>query len=449
METINQREATPLTSAVLALLLVVSYLNFSSSLFAQDTGRTVRHHKVSDGNPVPQQISQAETAIEKKEYATAQALLDQVVTADPNNYQAWFDLGFVYHALGKPQDSIAAYRKSVAAKPDVFESNVNLGMSLAAAHQADAEQYLRAATKLQPTANVQEGKEQAWLSLGHVIGGTNPDGAIEAFRQAATLRPSDVEPYLSAAPLLEMTNHFADAEQDYKQVLALQPNSSDALTGLANLYMRGQKFPEALDVLRKLVAVHPNDAGAHMQLGRMLAAAGQNDEAISELQTAIKLDPTDAGAQRDLGDLYVKAGKNDKAQALYQSLLAANPNNPELRDQLGKALLRQKNYLDAQQQFLLAVKLKPDFGEAYGDLGFAADENKNYELAIRALDERAKFLPEVPVTFFVRASAYDHLRDYKKASENYHRFLEVANGKYPDQEWQATHRLIAIEPKKK
>jgi hypothetical protein len=41
------------------------------------------------------------------------------------------------------------------------------------------------------------------------------------------------------------------------------------------------------------------------------------------------------------------------------------------------------------------------------------------------------------------------LRDYRKASENYHRFLEVANGQFPDQEWQAKHRLIAIEPKKK
>jgi hypothetical protein len=34
------------------------------------------------------------------------------------------------------------------------------------------------------------------------------------------------------------------------------------------------------------------------------------------------------------------------------------------------------------------------------------------------------------------------------AAQNYHRFLEVANGEYPDQEWQARHRLIAIEPKK-
>ena len=59
-----------------------------------------------------------------------------------------------------------------------------------------------------------------------------------------------------------------------------------------------------------------------------------------------------------------------------------------------------------------------------------------------------KFLPENPFTYFLRASAYDHLKDLKRAAANYHLFLNTANGKYPEQEWQAKHRLIAIEPKK-
>jgi tetratricopeptide (TPR) repeat protein len=110
--------------------------------------------------------------------------------------------------------------------------------------------------------------------------------------------------------------------------------------------------------------------------------------------------------------------------------------------------VKERKYAEAQQELLTAVKLKPDFGAAYGDLATAADENKNYELAIKAADARARFLPEVPVSYFLRATAYDHLRDYKMAAQQYHRFLEVANGEYPDQEWQARHRLIAIEPKK-
>jgi Flp pilus assembly protein TadD len=429
--------------------LLVAFISLRMAAGAQDTGKTVRHHKVAEDSALPQELTQAEAAIEHKDYATAVPLLNSVAAGDPNNYQAWFDLGFVYHALGKPADSIAAYRKSVAANPDIFESNLNLGISLAGTEQPDAEQYLRAATQLKPTTGSEEGKEQAWLALGHVLESGKPDEALDAYRQAAGLQPKDLEPHLSSALLLEKTGHFADAEQEYRRALGLRPGSVDALTGLANLYMRGRKYPEALEALRQLVGVHPNDAGAHMQLGRMLETAGQNDDAIVELQAAIKLDAKDAGAKRDLAELYVKSGKNDQAQALYEALLASAPGDPELHDQLGKALLRQKKYGDAQQQFSLAVKLKPDFGEAYGDLGFAADENKTYDLAIWALDARAKFLPEVPVTFFVRASAYDHLRNYKKAAENYHRFLAVANGKYPDQEWQATHRLIAIEPKKK
>ena len=67
---------------------------------------------------------------------------------------------------------------------------------------------------------------------------------------------------------------------------------------------------------------------------------------------------------------------------------------------------------------------------------------------IRSLDLRSKMLPETPMTYFLRASAYDHLRDFKNAAANFHLFLKVAGGKYPDQEWQATHRLIAIEPNK-
>ncbi len=411
--------------------------------------QTVRHHKVAESDSsFPPELTQAEAAIEKHDYAAAEPLLQKVVAADPANYQAWFDLGFVDNNLGKTDDSIAAYRKSVAAKPDVFESNLNLGLMLAKTSQPDAERFLRAATTLKPTANVDAGHTRAWLSLAHVLEKSKPEEAITAYKQAATLDPKNVEPHLSAGLLLEKNNQFADAEQEYKQALAIQPDSADALIGLANIYMRGHRFSDAEDVLRKLAAQRPNDPSVHVQLGRVMAAAGNTDGAMAELQNAVKMAPGDPSVQRDLAELYTTTKKYPEAEMSYRALLTANPNDAELHRGLGVALLNQKKYADAQQEFLMAVKLKPDYGAAYGDLAVAASENKNYELAIRAADARAKFLPEIPVSYFLRASAYDHLRDYKHASENYHRFLEVANGEYPDQEWQAKHRLIAIEPKK-
>lgn len=408
-----------------------------------------RHHTTVSEEEGPQpELAKAEDLIQKQDFAQAQPLLRKLVESDPTNYVGWFDLGFVENGLGKREESIAAYRKSVAAKPDVFESNLNLGLQLAKAGDPEAEQFLRAATQLKPTSHVAEGRARAWLSLAHVLEAKKPEEAITAYKQAAALQPDDVEPHLAAGLLLEQQNQFSDAEREYKQALALDPKSSDAVMGLANIYMRGKQYPEAEAQLRKIVATYPDQAAAHVQLGRVLAAEGKSEDAIAELQAGAKMAPADVSLQRDLADLYASAGKNDQAEAAYRTLLAGRPDDAGLHHELGVSLLKQKKFVEAQKEFLESVKLRPDFAAAYGDLAFAASENKDYVLTLKALDSRAKLQKEIPITYFLRASAYDHLRNVKQAVANYRLFLQGADGKYPDQEWQAKHRLIALEPKK-
>jgi Flp pilus assembly protein TadD len=392
-------------------------------------------------------LTAAETAIEKHDYADAEALLKEVVSNHPNNNVAWYDLGFVFHALGRRDESMEAYREAVQAKPDVFESNLNLGMILAQAGKPDAEQYLRAATKLTPTSNPAQGHKSAWLALGHVLETAKPEEAIKAFREAAVADPKDPEPHLLAGWLLEKQKSPA-AEQEYQLALAIDPQSPDALAALTNLYMAQHRFADAETLLRKLLVIHPNDASVHFQLGRMLAIAGKNEDAANELAAGLKLDPSDDKAQRDLADLYTESGKYDQAHEIYTRLLAAYPDDPGLHQAIGRLFLKQKKFPEAEQELMRTVQLKPGDGEVYGDLAFAANENKDYPLAIKAIDLRGQYLPENPMTYFLRATAYDHLRDVKQASKYYHEFLNSAGGNYPVQEWQATHRLIAIEPKK-
>jgi Flp pilus assembly protein TadD len=147
--------------------------------------------------------------------------------------------------------------------------------------------------------------------------------------------------------------------------------------------------------------------------------------------------------------LYLQSKQYDKAEVSFRHLLESGPKEAELHQGLGSALVQQKKYPEAQQQFIQAVQLKPDLADAYADLAFVASENKNYMLTVKALDARAKFLKEIPGTLFLRATALDHLGDKVSAANSYREFLAVSEGKYPDQEWQARHRLIAIDPKKK
>ena len=225
-----------------------------------DTHTTIRHHREAVADQ-PAEIAQAEDAIQKNDFASAEALLKKALGADlqehdlqkndPSKetrsyqawaYQAWFDLGFALNGLNRADESIAAYRKSVAAKPDVFESNLNLGLMLARTHNPEAEKYLRAATTLKPTSHVEEGQARAWLSLGHALEGHDPDQALQAYAKAAELTPTDPEPHLSAGLLDEREKHFADAEGEYKKVLALDPHSTDAAIGLTNIYMKSSQL---------------------------------------------------------------------------------------------------------------------------------------------------------------------------------------------------------------
>lgn len=446
---VTSRAVAPKRAFGFVVVLGLAFLfALMPAAIAQNAGKTVRHHKVQEQDPAADQLAEAESDIEKRDYANAELLLKKYLEAQSENYVAWYDLGFLYHELGRREESIAAYRKSVSAKPDVFESNLNLGLALADSGDPQAEQFLRATTKLNPSSNAAQGHKRAWMALGGLLESTKPEDAIAAFQQAAKLDPKDPEPHVEAGVLLEKQQKLGDAEIEYQQALNIAPDSAEALTALSNLYMREKRFSDAQASLKRLVELHPNDAGAHFQLGRMLAITGKSEDAAAEMAAGLKLDPSDSKAQRDLADMDADAGKYDQAAELYATLISSNPNDSDLHFGLGRVLLRQKKFAEAEQELMKAARLRPDSGETYGELAVAANENKDYPLAIKAADLRAKYLPENPMSYFLRATAYDHLRDAKQAAKYYHQFLDVAGGKYPDQEWQATHRLIAIEPKK-
>ena len=414
---------------------------------------TVRHHRVAEAtaDAVPPEVVAAEKALDKKDYAHAEQLLNSAASSAPNHYRVWFDRGVLYSQTDRKPQAIEAYQKSVAIKPELFESNLNLGLLLASAgNKTEAAKYLRAATTLKPAQadTVSEALFTVWDALGQVLQGDAPDDALAAYQKAEEFHPKDFDLHLAVAQILERKNNLDAAEKEYKQALELNPQSSLALGGLTDIYVAGKRLPEAEQSLRKYLVLNPQSAAGHVQLGRILTAAGRNDEALAEFEAAQKLSPQDPQAQREIADMAMEAKKYDEAERLYRELLKTDGKNPDLHSGLANALMYERKFPDAQQEFLITLKLDSSRVPAYMGLATVAAENQDYPLVLQALDARAKLAPETPGTYFLRASSYDHLRDVKQAAANYHLFLSVADGKYPNQEWQAKHRLIAIEPKK-
>jgi Flp pilus assembly protein TadD len=414
----------------------------------QQSGTTVRHHRVAEvENEVSPEVQQAEAAMQKQDFPAAETLLKKATAANPDDYRAWFDLGYIYNATQRAPESIEAYKQSVTANPEVFESNLNLGIVLARqGDKTEAAKYLTAATQLTPTANADEGRARAWLSLGLVEEADNPQQALDAYAQAAKLNPGDPEPHLSAGLLFEHQNRLDDAAREYQAAVALDPKATEPIAGLVNVYSKQKKFPDAEAQLRKLLELDPNNANARVQLAKVLAAEGKPNQATGTLADSKTAKTDDPRVALELGTTYVKAGDNTAAEEQFRFAVKGLPQDPEAHLALGSLLMAEKKYEESQQELLTAAKLKPDMPEVYGNLAVVAAQNKDYKLSIHALDERAKYLPESPATYFLRATSYDNLNVRAKAVENYKQFLALDGGKLPDQEWQARHRLIAIDP---
>jgi tetratricopeptide (TPR) repeat protein len=432
-----------ITKSIAATVLATCAMLASAHAQARPAHNSHQQPSAED-NHAADVLKDAESLLQKQQYQQAEEKLQAIVTQQPENPQAWFDLGFTQSHQGKTTEAIAAYKKTVALSPKWFEAQQNLGLALAKSGDLTAAAAaLKIAVTLKPTTGGQQAVAAAWLSLAQVTQESASQESLAAYQKAVELDPTNSEAQLGAARMAERSGNSAAAEQQYLELATAGNN--DSIEQLIGLYLKQKRFADAESWLHRYISANPQSTAAQLQLGKLQAAEGKTQEAIAILEPLYKASP-DPKLGRTLAGLYLENRQYPAAADLLQPLIAQSPTDAQLHLDYGTALMHQLKYAEAQAVLLKTVQLNPNLVQAYSDLAYAADQNKNYELTIRVLDARAKLQPETPATYFLRATAYDNLRMYKPAAANYKLFLGVAGGKFPDQEFQARHRLKAILP---
>ncbi|HEX4038345.1 MAG TPA: tetratricopeptide repeat protein [Acidobacteriaceae bacterium] len=386
-----------------------------------------------------------EAQIEAKQYVRATNALDAYLSAHPGDARALFDRGYVEDAQGNVDAAEGWYRKAIAADPKQFEARSALGLLLASKSDAGAVEQLQAAAQLEPNPANPAAKAQVDRVLARLEKTSNPTGASAALVDALRLTPETEEDTLLAAEIAEAAGDATVAEQEYRKVLAEDPGSAEATAGLAHLLIAQKRDGDAQPLVEAALRKHPDDPGLNAQLATILNAEGKQDQALAVLEKLHALEPGSQAVTAMLADADFQAGKLDEADALYGELLKAAPGDAGLLDAHGQILIRQQHYAEALAVFQRAVTAKPDDVDGWSGIAFAYSKLARYEGELAALSMRSKYAAENPSTLFLRATAYDNLHQTKAAADYYHRFLAAAQGKYPDQEWQAKHRLIALE----
>ena len=391
------------------------------------------------------ELASAEEKIAQKDFDGARAILDPYLAKHPTDARALFDLGYVEDAGDNPEQAAAAYRKAIEANPKQFEAQLAMGLLLA--QQGKTEQalpYIEAATLLDPAPPNPDSKARAWRALAQLLRTSDPTRAKYALLEALKISKETTEDTLLTAEIAEASGDLETAEAAYRKVLETHPESSAATAGLVHLLLQQKKYAEAEPILHAALEKDPEDPALNAQWAAVLLAENKPEEALSALEKLHQMHPQDVMVGKMLAQTLIQGGQYAKADEIYVDFLSFSPNDPALLAGHADALLRQEKFAEAIPVFQNALKLRPDDGDSWGGLAFAASEMKEYAITLESLSMRSKYEAETPATYFLRATAYDKLHQPKAAAEWYQQFLQAAQGKFPDQEWQAKHRLVAL-----
>lgn len=429
------------------------------SAIAQQTSLPPGTHDPDEQNPplaalpsakpagIAPALAAAEDKIETHDYDGARPLLASYLEQHSTDARGLFDLGFVEDSTGRQDAAEREYNKAIAADPKQFESHAALGLLYAQTNRTDkALPELEAASQLEPASHDAAAKAQVWRSLAQLQLSSDPAAAKQSLLKALQLVPGQDTPadLILTGQIAEANSDPDDAATAYKRALAQDPTSAGATSGLAHLLLKEQKPQEADPLLRAAIAKHPEDAGLTAQLATALSAEGNDAEAITTLEKLHQLQPVNADVSGMLADAYLRNGAPEKAAPLLAEAVQASPTNASLLTSYGQSLIYTKQFAAAVPILERAVAADPNDQEAWGGLAFAHSQLHQDSAVLQDLAARQKIAQDTPETLFLRATSYDNLHQIKQATEYYEKFLAAASGKYPNEEWQAKHRLVTL-----
>lgn len=388
-------------------------------------------------------LQAAEKQMSLQIWPAAVAILRPMVEHSPKNAHAWYDLGFSLDAMNDDAGAKTAYEHATAADARYLAPRASLGLLLARGGDlAAAEAMLRSSVALEGDANA---KAVALRALARIDADKQPERARDELVAAIQLSREGPADVVLTGEIAEAMHDDASAEAAYARAMRTDAGDVEVEGHYARVLTREGKFDAARSVLAAGLKEHPQDRGLLSERAGLLVREKNFVEAVPALEALHAGMPADTAVTRLLARAYVAAGTPAKADPLFQVLADADKMDGELLSEWGDSLIRQKRNAEAEavlQRALLArFETKEAKADAAGELAFAASVNGQPEEVLRAVSIRDDISPIDATSAFLLATAHDTFHHTREAAGFYRQFIQLSNGKFPDEEWQAKQRL--------
>lgn len=352
----------------------------------------------------------------KRDFDEARSLLDEVLSAEAENFEAKYTLAVLNRAEGQIDQAKALLKALVHEKPDFGRGFQELGLCELALKQEPA-----AISAFEQAVEVDGSLIESWKFLATAYRRKGDSRAEQAAMQVEFLAslPQELRTVISYLA----ANRLGDAERLCRYFMQQNKTHVEGMRLMAEIATRTGVFDDAEFLLETVMELAPDHIEAEIQLAHVLLRRQRFHKAHKRVKAIYERNKNPSSQVQALyASVCFGVGENEEAVKTYQEMIRVSPNDPQLRVSLAHIYNATGESPKAVDLFKQAYGLKPDFGDAFWSLA----NTKSYrftEEELASMKERvnAPSTPQLDKTqmHFALGKAYEDSKDYDAAFSHY------------------------------
>lgn len=348
-----------------------------------------------------------EAALERKDYMTAHAHLNECLRIDPHYAEAYRLRALTREHLGETAKALTDYNIYVDLKPENAEALLSRAILRFESdqHLLARQDFLRLLSMPAGETNTvfyrkekhgtgptriftasTTGKDQIFNYLGLIEGKLGRrDKAIAWLDSAIKTDPQNAVYRINKGTIHFDLKNYKAAEEDLKQALQIEPDNGLAIHNLATVKSALGESASAESLLSEAIEKGKNLPFPLAQRGYQRLQKNDLKGALEDYDQVVKLEPRDAENFFNRG--LVKEKMKDLNGALKDFGKAIELNDQDERAWLsrGNVMSQMKKWYDAIEDYNVAITIDPFYGLAYFNRAMAYHNVKNPTAACKDL----------------------------------------------------------------
>uniref|UniRef100_A0A8C2UK91 dolichyl-phosphate-mannose--protein mannosyltransferase n=2 Tax=Chinchilla lanigera TaxID=34839 RepID=A0A8C2UK91_CHILA len=279
--------------------------------------------------------SLASLLAEQERFKEAEEIYQAGIKNCPDSSDLHNNYGVFLVDSGSPEKAVAHYQRAVTLSPGHHVAMVNLGRLYRSLGQNSvAEEWYKRALQVARNAETLSPLGALYYNTGRY------EEALQVYREAAALQPSQREPHLALAQVLAVMGQMKEAEKMTEHIVSEEAGCLECYRLLSAIYSKQEAHDKALEAIDKALQLKPKDPKVASELfftkGNQLREQNLLDKAFESYRMAVALNPEQAQAWMNMGGIQHIKGNYVSARAYYKRALQLVPDSKLLKENLAK-----------------------------------------------------------------------------------------------------------------